>query len=247
LRQIVRRFNIRLDERVSERTRIARELHDTLLQSFQGVLLRFQAARNLLPKSVAEADQALGAAIERAASAITEGRDAIQDLRNRNRIGCNILQAISSLAEELAGQPPASRENPVVPEFRLTVEGTRHVLRLAVRDDLYRIVAEALTNSFRHAAARQIEVEIRYDDRMLRLRVRDDGIGMDPKLLETAPVGLHWGLQGMRERARAVGASLELWSRTGGGTEVEIVMPAAIAYANGREATELSSAEDSEA
>jgi signal transduction histidine kinase/ligand-binding sensor domain-containing protein len=240
LRQIVRRFNVRLDERVSERTRIARELHDTLLQSFQGVILRFQAARNLLPGKPLEADKALEAAIDRAASAITEGRDAVQALRSQNRIGCDILQAISSLAEELAGQLTARSDQPVAPEFRLTVEGTRRTLRIAIRDDLYRIVAEALTNAFHHANARHIEVEIRYDARQLRLRIRDDGIGMDPELPKTGVRRGHWGVQGMRERARGLGAHLELWSQTGVGTEVEVLVPGAIAYANGADEQESS-------
>ena len=110
------------------------------------------------------------------------------------------------------------------------MEGTPRNLHPILRDEAYRIAAEALRNAFRHAQARQIEVEIRYDERQLRLRVRDDGKGVDPKLLREEGRPGHWGLNGMHERAKLVGAHLEVWSKLDSGTEVELSIPASIAY-----------------
>ncbi len=98
-----------------------------------------------------------------------------------------------------------------------------------LRDDVYRIAREALRNAFRHAQAKTIEVEITYSDRLLRLRIRDDGKGIDSKLLDTGRDG-HWGLTGMRERALQIGAQLEIWSEVGAGTEVELRIPSRVAY-----------------
>jgi signal transduction histidine kinase len=98
-----------------------------------------------------------------------------------------------------------------------------------LRDDIYRIAREALQNAFRHAQAANIETEVTYGQRVLRLRIRDDGKGIDPKLLDTGRDG-HWGLPGMRERAQEIGAQLEMWSEVGAGTEVELRIPGAIAY-----------------
>ena len=113
----------------------------------------------------------------------------------------------------------------------MKVEGTPRNLHPILRDEVYRIAAEAMRNAFRHAQARQIEVEIRYDERQLRLRVRDDGKGVDPKLLHEERRPGHWGLNGMQERARLAGACLDVSSELDSGTEVELSVPASIAYA----------------
>jgi signal transduction histidine kinase len=100
-----------------------------------------------------------------------------------------------------------------------------------LRDEVYRIASEALRNAFRHAQARQIEVELRYDDREFRLRVRDDGKGIDPKVLGGDGRAGHFGLHGMRERGKLAGGKLAVWSELGSGTEIELTIPAAAAYA----------------
>ena len=100
-----------------------------------------------------------------------------------------------------------------------------------MRDEIYRIAAEALRNAFRHAQARQIEVEIRYDNQQFRLRVRDDGKGIDTVVLSGQGPGGHYGLPGMRERAKLIGGKLVVWSEVGAGTEVELGIPAGTAYA----------------
>jgi len=107
--------------------------------------------------------------------------------------------------------------------------GASQELHPILRDEVYRITAEAMRNAFRHARARRIEVEIAYDTRQLRVRVRDDGAGMDASLRREGRGG-HFGLPGMRERARSIGGQLEVWSEQGAGTEVELTVPASVAY-----------------
>src|SRR5467141_2510612 len=220
LRQVARQFNTRLEERVSERTRIARDLHDTLLQSFHGLLLRFQTVSNLLPAG--EPKQKLESAIDRAAQAITEGRDAVQGLHSSTIETNDLALALNTLGEELAGDESTTNSD----EFRVAVEGTPRNLHPILRDEVYRIAGEALRNAFRHAQAHRIEVEIRYDERQLRLRVRDDGKGIDPKLLSEDGRAGHYGLHGMRERAKVVGGKLAVWTELDSGTEVELSIPA---------------------
>ena len=227
LRQVAYDFDARLQERVNERTRIARDLHDTLLQSFHGLLFRFQAANNMLPDRPAEAKQKFDAAIDYAAQAITEGRDAVHNLRSAGTADANDLAvAISTLSEELV-VIDTDHAKPIV---NVAVEGTPRELHPVLRDDLYRIASEALRNAFRHAGARHVEVEIRYEDKQLRLRVRDDGRGIDPAVLWERKPG-HFGLPGMRERADLIGGHLDVWSQAGVGTEVELKVPGYAAYA----------------
>ena len=225
VRQLAHQFNMTLEARVSERTRIARELHDTLLQSFQGLLLRFQSAAKLLPERPDEAKQRLDSAIQQAAEAITEGRDAVQGLRSSAFETNDLANAIAAIAEELT-KDSAAGESPVID---LEVEGAPRGLNPVVRDEAYRIAGEALRNAFRHAQARRITVEIRYDKRHFRLRVRDDGKGIDEDAMQRQPSG-HFGLHGMRERAEIVGGRLEVWSKLNSGTQVELSVPGTIAY-----------------
>ena len=196
LRQLHHQFEMTLDARVGERTRIARELHDTLLQSFHGLLLRFQTVSQLLPERPIEAKEKLDNAIDQAAGAITEGRDAVQGLRDSTIQTNDLARAISTLGEELAADSAGHR-----PAFRVAVEGQSRDLHPILRDEMYKIAAEALRNAFLHAKAKQVEVEIRYDMDQFRLRVRDDGKGLDPAVLSRHGVEGHYGLPGMRERA----------------------------------------------
>ena len=219
LHQIAQEFNMRLEERVHERTRIARELHDTLLQSFQGLMLRFQVGIDLLPPG--KAREALEKALERGDQAIAEGRDSINDLRSSTVITNDLAETVRSLGDELASQDSAT--------FSLTVEGQARSLHPILRDEIYRIAREAVRNAFRHAQARRIEGEITYGERLFRLRIRDDGKGMDPAIVEEGIAG-HYGLTGMRERATRIGAQLHIWSGPGAGTEIELSVPGPIAY-----------------
>jgi len=217
----------RLEERMAERERIARDLHDTLLQSFHGLLLRFQTAYKLLPARPTEAKQNLGNAIESAFEAITEGRDAVQGLRTSSAQGNDLAAAIKTLGEELAGQ---AAEHSAV-RLRVEVKGRPLTLQPLVRDEIYRIAGEALRNAFHHARATQIEVDLWYDERRLRLRVRDDGAGIEARYLQDEGQAGHYGIAGMRERAKLMGGTLAVWTAPNSGTEVELTIPASRAYA----------------
>lgn len=227
VRRLAREFNARIEERVDERTRIARELHDTLLQSFQGLMFSFQAARNLLPGRTEQAMRTLDEAIEAGDAAITEGRHAIQGLRaNLAQESAAMEILLSATGSELARSQSAGG-----PQFKVTVAGTPQPLAPLLQDEVYRIAREILRNAFRHAHASHIEAELAYDDQFFRLRIRDDGIGIDRKFLEAGARQGHWGLPGARERAKRIGARLQLWSEPGAGTEAELCVPARIAYA----------------
>jgi signal transduction histidine kinase len=225
LRQIAWKFNVRLEERVTERTRIARELHDTLLQSFHGLLLQFRAAYNLLPSRPTEARETLEGALDQARQAITEGRDAVQGLRESAIEANDLAQALKTLSEELSRGE--TNQNSVL--SRIDVQGAPRNLHPIIRDEVYRIAGEGLRNAFRHAQAHRIEVELRYDERQFRLRVRDDGKGIDPNVLSEGRAG-HFGLPGMRERAMRIGGTLDVWSELESGTEMELTVPGSIAY-----------------
>jgi signal transduction histidine kinase len=227
LRQLAHQFNLTLEARVNERTRIARDLHDTLLQSFHGVLFRIQAARNMLPRRPEEAIDALDGVIGKAEQAITEGRDAIQDLRAEAAAEGDLVHSLTALGQELAGSQEANPDSAV---FSVTVEGARQTLSPILQDEAYRIAREVLRNAFLHARAHQVEAEIRYDERLFRLRIRDDGKGIDPKVLNAGRRAGHWGLPGIRERAKQIGARLDFWSEAGAGTEVELTVPASVAF-----------------
>jgi signal transduction histidine kinase len=226
VQQLVREYNMRLDERVNERTRIARELHDSLLQGFQGLMFRLQAVRNLLPGRPSEGIQALDIALEHGDEAIAEGRDTVSGLRQSIVGESDIAQALAALAEELVSQSG----NGAVPGVRVLVEGKQQELNPMLRDEIYRIAREALRNAFRHAKAQKIEAEITYGDSEFLLHVRDDGNGIDPHVTNQGARAGHWGVPGMRERAKSFGGKLEVWSEVGAGTEVELTVPAAIAY-----------------
>ena len=236
VRKLHREFALTLGARVRERTSLARELHDTLLQSFQGLMLRFEIVSQLLPDRPVEAKEKLDGAMKQAADAITEGRDAVQGLRASTVQTNDLAKAINTLGEELADDPG----NHGSPAFRVTVEGEVRDLHPILRDETYRIAAEALRNAFHHAQARQVEVEIRYDDQQFRLRVRDDGKGIDSAVLSGHGPEGHFGLPGMRERASAMGGTLVVWSEVGAGTEVELIVPASSAYATARRGSWLS-------
>jgi signal transduction histidine kinase len=226
VRHVVRQLNLTVEARVDERTRIARELHDTLLQGFQGLLLMFQSALKLLPDRPVEARQRLERALEQAGAATTEARQAVQGLRASSVETTDPAGALWNIVARLTRE----HEFPA-PAIRVTAQGTPRRLKPVVGDEVYRITAEALRNALRHAAAQHISAEIRYDHRRFRVRVRDDGRGFDEQAVRRDPPAGHFGLNGMRERAETIGGSLDVWSKPGFGTEIAVNIPAAIAYA----------------
>lgn len=232
LQQLQRQFNMTLEARVGERTRIARELHDTLLQSLHGLMFRFQAARNMLPRRPEQAMHALDGAIARTEQAIAESRGAIRDLRSEPVAQSDLAELLTAMGQELATLEGANRDGPVL---RVIVEGEQRRLSPILQTEVYWIARELLRNAFQHASAHRIEAEIRYEDHLFRLRVRDDGKGIDPNVLKAGGRAGHWGLPGVHERAQEFGARLDFWSEAGAGTEVQLTVPAAFAYEKSRD------------
>jgi signal transduction histidine kinase len=226
VRQLRQKFAMVLDARVNERTRIARELHDTLLQSFLGVLLKFDTVTEMLPDKVDEARKVLESTTEQARKAITEGRDVVYGLRSSTIVTNELARAIGKLGEELT----AAQSDGNSTDFRILVEGTSRDIVPIIRDEIYRIACEALRNAFHHAHAGRIDVEIWYAPRTFRLRVGDNGRGIDAKVVAEGGRTRHYGLPGMQERARLVKGKLSVRSAPDSGTEVELTIPGSVAY-----------------
>jgi signal transduction histidine kinase len=222
LRREQRRLHRLFEERLAERTRIAQELHDTLLQGFLSASLQLHVAVDALPGEAPGRGQ-IARVLELMRRVIDDGRNALRGLRAAT--GAESLErAFSRIGEELgvAGAVP----------FRVFAVGEERPVAEAVRSEAYGIGREALLNALRHARAARVEVEIDYSGSDLRLVVRDDGCGVEPGVLDSGREG-HWGLSGMRERAEKIGARLRLLSATGAGTEVELTVPGRVAFARG--------------
>jgi ligand-binding sensor domain-containing protein/signal transduction histidine kinase len=225
LRQATRRVQHHMQGRLVERERIARELHDTLLQSVQGLILKFDAVSKQIPRDE-PARLAMDEALDRADEVMGEGRERVRSLR----AGASALSDLPAAFQRVADETAPGREA----AFKTIVEGNVRELNPMVLEESYSIGREALINALAHSGGLHVEVEIMYDPRQFRLRIRDDGRGVDPRILEKGGRPGHWGMQGMRERAQGMGAQLGLWSRPGSGTEVELLVPAAAAYRSGR-------------
>jgi signal transduction histidine kinase/ligand-binding sensor domain-containing protein len=221
---LTKQFNARLEGRVSERARIARDLHDSLLQGFHGLLFRLQAVRELLPSRPADAARELETAMDIGDKAMHEGRATVTDLRVSLSGQIDLVNSLTALGKELSLHE--------VPSYRVRVEGRPRPIASLVRDEIYQIAREAVRNALAHAHAQQIEVELVYGEAQIRLRVRDDGAGFNSEVVDRAGLG-HFGLQGIRERAESLQAYLGVWSESGAGTEIDLVVPARICY--GRE------------
>ena len=156
---------------------------------------------------------------------IDEGRNAIRGMRSPDGNAVDLETAFSRIPLELACNTKIEDQI----DFRISVDGTRRRLRPILHDEAYLIGREALVNAFRHSQARRIEVEVEYASRHLRVLVRDDGVGIDSQVLHSGREG-HWGLVGIRERSKRIGADLRLRSRIGAGTEVELTVPGTIAF-----------------
>jgi signal transduction histidine kinase len=223
--QITRRIHLLFEERLAERTRIARDFHDTLLQSFQAALLNFNAVQYTLDDHP-EAQKRLEKVIDQARQAVSEGRDAVQGLRSSTVVNNELAESFRALGDELiAGQGGGP-----VPELRVYGEGSGRKLAPIIREEVYRIGCEAVRNAWRHAQASQVEVWMQYDTRHFRLRISDNGKGIPPHVLAEGRRTGHHGLPGMQERARLVRGKLTVSSKPESGTQVELVVPASVAY-----------------
>jgi signal transduction histidine kinase len=221
MQQVSAHVRARLEERLAERERIARELHDTLLQGVQGLILRFQAATDRIP-GCEPARALMERALERADEMLGESRARVKDLRTATSGVVELPQALAAEGEQLALAHPV--------QFRASTEGAPRQLHPIVREEALLLGREALANAFRHAKAGQIEADVSYGKTELRMRVRDNGSGIDQALLQAGGRVGHWGLLGMRERAEKLSAHLDIWSTQDAGTEIDLRVPAAVAY-----------------
>ena len=211
----------RLQTRLLERERIARELHDTLIQGFQGLILTFHAAVRRVPPGDGPREQ-MEEALARADEVLAEGRDRVHGLRESVVYQGDLRAALTDFADDLAALFPT--------KFAVTVQGSERQLHPVVLEEVYGIAREALANAFRHAGAQRIDVEVAFGNNSLRIRIGDDGKGIDPAILARGGIAGHWGLPGMRERAQKLGARLRVRSGPRAGTDVELEIPAAVAY-----------------
>jgi signal transduction histidine kinase len=216
----------RLEERVAERTRIARDLHDTVLQGIISAAMQLDVAVDQLPAN-SPAKLRLSHVLELMRRVMDEGRKAVRGLRSSNSDSDSdsddLGQAFSRIPQDLGIEVQIG--------FRVIVLGSVRKLHPLIRDEVYHIGRELLVNAFRHSRANCIEVELEYAPRRFRMVVRDDGCGIDPQVLGAGRDG-HWGLTGMRERAERIGARLRVWSGADG-TEVALSVANSIAFESG--------------
>jgi signal transduction histidine kinase/ligand-binding sensor domain-containing protein len=220
VRQVAQQVGGRMEARLAERERIARDLHDTLLQGVQGLILKVHAGLRQIPTEV-PGRQTIEKALDYGDQVVAEGRDRVRDLRSTAGLS-DLSSAFQRVADEMRQDSLAS--------VKTVVEGRQRELHPVVLAESYSIGREALVNALSHSEGQHVEVEITYDAKQFRVRVRDDGRGIDPGILEKGSRDGHWGLLGMRERAQKIGGQLEFWSQPGTGTEVELTVPAKTAY-----------------
>jgi signal transduction histidine kinase len=223
MRAMVRRSNLMLEERLTERTRIAQELHDTLLQGFFSASMQLRVVADRVEAGSPSRLQ-LDRIVLLMGKVLDQGRDAVKGLRSGAEDSVWLEDTCRALARDLGGEEP--EENV---EYQVLTEGNARELRHGVQSEVGRIVQEALANATRHAQATRIEVWLHYQPQALRVAVRDNGVGVSPEILAHGREG-HWGLPGMRERAESVGGTLEFKSSPGNGTSVELAVPANAAY-----------------
>ncbi|MBB3220542.1 sensor histidine kinase [Pseudoduganella umbonata] len=221
-RRQAERYRERMQERLAERERIARTLHDTLLQSMQGLILRFQGVAKRLPAD-SETRRLITPILEQAGKVMAHGRDELLDLRSPLAQQDDLVQSLDefgrSLAEDLG------------PGFKLTVTGAAKPINATARHEIHGIGREALFNAYRHAQAGHVDIDIVHGPRHFCMVVRDNGIGIPEDVLRNSGRKGHWGLAGMQERAAAMGGTIELQRRHPAGTQVSVRLPARRVYA----------------
>jgi signal transduction histidine kinase len=220
VRAMAARMNMRFEERLAERTRIAQELHDTLLQGFMSASMQLHVAADRLPED-SPAKPLLGRVLHLVGRVIDEGRHTVRGLRSAEIVRQNLEEEFSRIQKDMAISTQS--------EFRVIVEGAPRQMRPVIRDEIYFIGREALANAFRHSGATEVVVEIEYTASHLRILVRDNGCGMDPQVIHSGREG-HWGLSGMRERAERIGGKLRVLSLASAGTEIHLSVPSRLVY-----------------
>jgi signal transduction histidine kinase len=219
LMQVTEQLNRRFQDRLVERTRIAQDLHDTLLQGVISASMQLDVAQDRVPED-SPARPMLRRVLQLMRQVTEEGRQALRGLRTNDN-GIDLPALFKGLGEEPNHASAA--------QFTVQTVGQVRALQSPLLDEVYRIGREAYFNAAAHAQASRIEMILDYGKRTFRLMVKDDGRGIDTEILSNGRLG-HWGLAGMRERARAIGSVLKIRTRVPGGTNVELIVPGAIAY-----------------
>jgi ligand-binding sensor domain-containing protein/signal transduction histidine kinase len=220
MRNLVHQANVRFEERLSERTRIARELHDTLLQGLLSASLRLHYVAEDVPADSPE-KQPLNDILKLMDRVVEEGRQAVGGLRSSTQNRGTLASAFQAMPAEL---------NLVDgPNFEIVITGTPRSLHPVIHDEVCRIGREAILNAIRHADAQNIRVLLEFTFQRLCVRIQDDGRGMEKDLLQSGRQG-HWGIAGMRERASQIGSAFRVDSVVGKGTEVTLGIPSHIAF-----------------
>ena len=220
MKALVSQMNMRFEERLAERTRIAQELHDTLLQGFMSASMQLHVADDRLSED-SPAKPLLGRVLQLMGRVMDEGRNTVRGLRSSDITRQNLEEEFSRIQKDLAISTQS--------EFRVVVEGAPRPLRPVVHDEIYFIGREALANAFRHSGASEVVVEIEYSTSHLRILVRDNGCGVDPQVVTAGRDG-HWGLSGMRERAERIGGKFKVLSMASAGTEIHLFVPSRLAF-----------------
>ena len=213
-------WNVRLEERRKERARIARDLHDTLFQGFLGASMVLDAAVAGLPPD-SPSRPPLSRALVYMRRVLEEGRSTLVGLHTPCLESADLERALTDFINQFTANGT---------KFKISVLGKPKLLPALMQNELLLIAREALNNAWRHSRATSIEAEIEYLPDKVRLAIRDNGSGIDPEVVRFGRES-HWGLQGMRERARNLGGQLRILSRHGAGTEVEISVPNCLAQA----------------
>ena len=219
--RLTRQMTIRFEERLAERTRIAQELHDTLLQGFLSASMQLHVVVDQLPPN-SPAQPALGRILKLMGQVIEEGRNTLRGIRSSSENPDQVEQAFLRMRRELAMDEMVN--------FRVVVEGSPRPLQTLVRDEIYSIGREAMVNAFQHSGANNLEVELEYAANQMKVLIRDNGCGIDAEVLRSGRDG-HWGLSGMRERAERIGAKFRVLSAASVGTEIELSIPGRVAFA----------------
>jgi anti-sigma regulatory factor (Ser/Thr protein kinase) len=221
MRQVTATLRLRHQERLEERGNIARDLHDTFFQAVQSLFLRLHTATNqLTPRDPAR--QTLETLLDDSDRVMKEGRETFLDIPTQAIQPRDLPELLAGYCAEFSAAYPV--------EYRIEVDGQPRELDPTVSTELSKIAREALSNAFQHAEASAIEVEVSYGTNRFRLRVRDNGKGFDPALLQVSSGSRHLGLKNMRRRAETIRATFNLWSRPGIGTELEAIVTGKHAY-----------------